>query len=441
MKEYDVNGQDTQDPLSWNGQYRGYGLGSMIDDVAGTILFGDPEASSNMWAEISGYNSQQREFQQQEYLLEKQQLWNSENARMARMKAAGINPNTAAAGIAGSQSSSGAPSVSSATGAPAAAIGSAASMLGAIGSSRQAFAEASFKGATEKPTVQNIIADTEEKATQAGYNEAMSRNIAIANTYLPAEKALGLIALRKNLANMDAQRDLYIAQKSHYASLINEIDKHIEVMQAEQNLLEMQKSVEQKRGLLLDQQTFELKWQNDIRTLFKIDPLSPIENNAFLLWLNKSPLYEGTMNFLQNVNYKRFTGQYASQAEWSWYNRPTNLVESQQWIGHSLAKFIQDFIKSGKPEEFFDKIKSNTEASADFEDAYNDAYDELHDKYIEAKRECRKAKFSAATETYKAECRERRDKLEEELNSFNRAKYRDMLLSKLGNPADIPFEE
>ncbi|MBO7734944.1 MAG: hypothetical protein J6S67_20450 [Methanobrevibacter sp.] len=440
MREYDVSGQQTQDPLGFNGSNRGYGFASAIDDVAGTFLFGDPDASSNIWAELSGYNSQQREFQQQEYLLEKEQNWNSEGARMERMKAAGINPLTAAAGIAGSQGSATAPAVSNATGSPSAAVGSAASMLNSVGSSRQAFAEASFKGATEEPTVQNIIADTEEKATQAGYNKEQAQNLAISNLFLSREKALGLIALRKNLDLMDSQRDLYIAQKEHFGSLIKEVDEHIEVMKAERNLIGTQEAVEKKRGLLLDQQTFELKWQNDIRTMFKIDPTQPIENNTFLLWLQKSPLYDSSLDFIQDINYKRYTGQYKSQSEQSWLSRPTNQYEAAANLGRAYMPKLRELISKVKPSELLEKVNTDKEASAELDDLFNDAKDELKVSMNDAKRLYREVRFSGAADSYKAECKQKYENLKSEYESFTREKFLDILLEQdLNQLSESPF--
>lgn len=131
MKNYDTGGIIGNDPLSAsqsNGLFSG-GLLGKGDDIISFGLFGDADASSNLFKELSGYSAQQREFEQQEYLLDKEQSFADERNRMERLKEAGVNPLTAAAGVAGSAASPIAPAVSNATGGPSAAFGSAASLM------------------------------------------------------------------------------------------------------------------------------------------------------------------------------------------------------------------------------------------------------------------------------------------------------------------------
>lgn len=109
-----------------------FGAAGFLDDVLNFSIFGDPNFSSDLWGELSGKNSQQREFEQQEYLMDKQNEYNSPVNQMERLKAAGINPNVAAEAIAGNNTSASPASVASNTQGAANALGQIASAVSGL---------------------------------------------------------------------------------------------------------------------------------------------------------------------------------------------------------------------------------------------------------------------------------------------------------------------
>lgn len=109
-----------------------YGFAGLLDDALNFTIFGDPNFSSDLWGEISGKYSQQREFEQQEYLMDKENEYNSPVNQMERLKAAGINPNVAAEAIAGNNTSASPSSVASNTQGAANAIGQIASAVSSL---------------------------------------------------------------------------------------------------------------------------------------------------------------------------------------------------------------------------------------------------------------------------------------------------------------------
>lgn len=97
----------------------------------------------SLWDDLTGVTSQQREFEQQEYLMEKEMDYKNPVNQMAMMRQAGINPAVAAQGIAGAAGSGiSAPSVSSSGNQGAAALTSLSSLLSAITQSPEKLANA-----------------------------------------------------------------------------------------------------------------------------------------------------------------------------------------------------------------------------------------------------------------------------------------------------------
>ena len=308
MKEYDITGvNNPADPLGAQGQT---GILSGLDDGFGYLLFGDSNASSSIMGELTGYNAQQREFQQQEYLLEKEQAWNSEEARMRRMKAAGINPNVAASGIAGGSSNASAPAVPSAAGGAAAGLSAASQLAGTIGDNALKSAQAKEIEKQLEPNIQNTIADTFWKYKQAGYTDLQAQGLSIANAYLSTEKFLGIVALNENINVLQGQwknlqKDIEVKN-----ARIKEIDKHIEEMGASISLQEKEALLAEKKCLQIDQETIEAKFWNDTRQQYGIDPRNPIENNLLMLGVTGNPNYDSSLKIVYESQYKRSLGEY-----------------------------------------------------------------------------------------------------------------------------------
>lgn len=173
-------------------------------------------------AELLGYNAQQREFKQQEYLLDKEQQWSSEQERMKRMKAAGINANTAAAGIAGSASNPTAPTVSNATGAPAAGV---SALGGALGSIMQGTAANRQAGVAEQKMPSEIDKLNAEAATEwekMGLTSA-ERQIAETNLKYADESAFRDLQIKRVNVHMVNQQ--YKNLKAQHDNIIAEYDE------------------------------------------------------------------------------------------------------------------------------------------------------------------------------------------------------------------------
>lgn len=97
----------------------------------------------SLWDDLTGVTSQQREFEQQEYLMEKEMDYKNPVTQMALMRQAGINPAVAAQGIAGAAGAGiSAPTVSSSGNQGAAALSSLASLLSSITQSPEHLASA-----------------------------------------------------------------------------------------------------------------------------------------------------------------------------------------------------------------------------------------------------------------------------------------------------------
>lgn len=206
---------------------------------------------SGMWNDLMGFTSQSREFSQQEYLQDKMNEYNSPENQMARMRAAGINPNIAAAGIAGSGNESAqAPAVSNNQNGVANGIGQAAGAIASLGAGAAGFAGAGLAGkqAEEIATMLPIKASAltnESRLTleNIGLVKAQAEAISIANYYKPQELQLGIARAQLELPFMMSQMRLFNGQYERDVAAAKLDLQKIEESKATISLMDYQKGL------------------------------------------------------------------------------------------------------------------------------------------------------------------------------------------------------
>lgn len=224
MRNYGVDGFQN-DPLKNRKNNSGYyeqggsGVLGFFDDMIGQIFFNDPDASGSIFGELTGYNAQQREFEQQEYLLEKQWEHDSYAAQMARAKAAGINPNLAAQGIVGGNVSAQPASVSSNTSGAAGAVNALSGVANAITGGKASLAEAAFKDGTLQPTIDNLRNEALEHLANYGLTDAQRQSAENYLKYVDEDQYLDIQMKRVNvkrykqeLKNAKSMHDSIVSQ-------------------------------------------------------------------------------------------------------------------------------------------------------------------------------------------------------------------------------------
>lgn len=201
LQTTDIDSTETNNGMFNDGS--GFGVNSASDMSNGFVdNFLDPTGFvKGFYNDVLGFTSQEREFEQQFLMTEKQNEWNSAAAQMERAKAAGINPLTAAAGIAGSGSSGVAPAAGSAT--PSSAIGDVIGLPSEM-AARAAQSEAS-KAAAEQ--ARSVARNADRLADAQIFNEAANAASFLVGCGVPeiAAMAVGLSSARNGMQGfMDA---------------------------------------------------------------------------------------------------------------------------------------------------------------------------------------------------------------------------------------------
>lgn len=246
---YDTNSHASNNPFN----FLDSGLLGGIDNLLGQVLFGDEQSSSQLTGELTGYNSQQREFQQQEYLMDKQNEYNSPVNQMARMKAAGINPNTAASGIAqGGNESAQAPQVSSNTQGASAGLSALAGSVGTIGQVAQVAsqvrknnAEAANQESQALRSNTLLPLDFSMTLEGIGLTKQQARALAIENYYRPQQQYLQTAQMYLQLPMMKKEMDLLDAKYSSEMKSIDVMDQQIAESKGRVDLMAWQKMVDE----------------------------------------------------------------------------------------------------------------------------------------------------------------------------------------------------
>lgn len=235
-----------------------------IDDFVGTFLFGNPDASSSIFGELTGYNSQQREFEQQEYLQDKMNEYNNPVNQMARLKAAGINPNTAAAGVAGvGNQSADAPQVNSNSAGASNALNALSGVANAVTGGVASVAKAAFDKGILNPTIEKLKGEAGVAFETAGLTSA--QRLAAENylQYMNDDQYLDLQVKRVNLDRY--KQDLFNEQKRHYLIIeeINKAKEEVKVLETQQGVNAALEAKLKAEKLEVDENTRYQRWIND----------------------------------------------------------------------------------------------------------------------------------------------------------------------------------
>lgn len=277
---YDTNSHSSNNPFN----FLDTGLLGGVDNFLGWALFGDEKSSSQLFGELTGYNSQQREFQQQEYLQDKQNLYNLPANQMQRMKDAGINPNTAAAGISqGGNESAQAPQVSTNTQGAAQGLNAAAGAVSSLGQLssinelNQSQADLNNAQANESRSLLGIkrglyLAQTQEALEAAGLSHHQGIAFAIENVFRGesllldiAAKRFQLPILRQTFRNLQKDYDIKVQQIKNMEQDIIESGHRI-------NLMDAQALRERKTAMKIEAETWYQNAINQTMTDFHFDP-------------------------------------------------------------------------------------------------------------------------------------------------------------------------
>lgn len=298
-ESYDYNTMGfANDPLSSNGNT---GLLDMIDNGLGGILFGDPDASSSIFGELTGYNAQQREFAQQEYMQDKIWEHDAPAAQMNRMKAAGINLNTAAAGVAGGNVSAPAPAVGSPSSAPGAGLGAIGSFIHDIASANKESQEAKQVESDAETRRSLWSAQTAHELEAAGVDKETSRGLTITNGFLKAEHAQELLIKMQTFENM---RSEWQNLEDEHQLNVKKLNWYDDEMQANISLLDKKAIQASKEAEEASENAAYQKKINDFFDKYGFDPRNPDDVALRNLWLKNPDLYYKTLGVLTDKAYQ-----------------------------------------------------------------------------------------------------------------------------------------
>ena len=294
-----------------------------------------------LFGEIFGANDQYRSQEWQDYMLTREQEWSDPAAQMERMKNAGINPNIAAQGIAGSPTSPSAPSSPSGSSAGAAGLGSMASMIGGVAGASEALQNANLIKQTTDPTVKEILSRTHKNLTSAGVDDKTAQRMALENVFIPLEHQLGLQSLQEHINLQKEQIGWYRQTVDNLKEQIREIDQHIELMKSQGNLADKQALVASKVAKQTELQNFQLNFDNNLRTLLKVNPNNPMAENIYIRALQGIDTSKD-VDLLENINYKRVAGE--SKAERMFGSSKTPWEMGDKYLNR-LVDFIRGSFK------------------------------------------------------------------------------------------------
>lgn len=247
----------------------GNGLGLGILGAAGLGIAG------TIWNTVAGRKAQEREFAQQEYLMDKQNEYNDPRNQMQRMLAAGINPNVAGTQIAANQVSASPAQVPTNSANAAGAFGQAASAVSELAktpSEITANTAGAAKDAAEAKTEDELRHERLNQIKAAWQVDDMTaQTLAMQLDNVEAEQLSRIQNLVSQSEMFNAQRDVYIKQLELFNAQINELNATAD----KESALELQ----------IKKQNFMLDFRNQCATIFGIDINQPVESQAFLVGL------------------------------------------------------------------------------------------------------------------------------------------------------------
>lgn len=175
---------------------------------------------------------QEKEFGQQIALQQYQNEWNSEDARMQRMKEAGINPLTAAGAIAGQGTSPSTGSVPSAIGAEANTLKTIADIgsgIAGVGSGIGSLASSYIGFMKLIPEINNITQDTANKLADMGFTNAQTYGVLKDNFYKGQDWEATLNIKRQQYTNMCSELNNIRARHDEIMKSIDQIQSQIDL--------------------------------------------------------------------------------------------------------------------------------------------------------------------------------------------------------------------
>lgn len=377
------------------------------------------------------------EYSQQMLATMYQNHWNSEQERMRRMQEAGINPFAAAQGIAGVGGSQGsvASSPNSSVGVAGqnmAALGNtAANMLSAGGSTFANVAQGFSMLSKLRGEIDKIDSETQLNFENLGFTKLQSRALSTQLKYMDWKEKMSCFQALASYNNTIAEYDIL---KQEHLNKIAELDKII----AETDLTISLEEKANAEKLKIDEETRWQKADNDFWNLHGYQRGVPFYEGLRDAAVNGKSLDINALgDVVAGYEGKIYFARENAAAKASWNRRPSNAYEATAWVGASLGNSLKEFFATNNSVDALKKISSDVEAAAEFEEAYSEAYQELNAAYHEARKEYRSVKYSAASDSYKYECKQKRDKLKDERDSFSRTKFSELLVDKFTGRSSI----
>ena len=413
-------------------------------DIINTGLEQAASFSDGNWLEqllVPG-QVQEREFGQQVALQQMQNEWNSEQEKMRRLKEAGVNPLTAAQGVSGSGQS---PATSSV---PGQAVTSPPSDVGAavsgIGQGVEAFSKSKETRKLLDNRNKNLVTDTFLKLKEAGYQDALAKNLSIATMFLPQEKMLNLMAMAAEVPKINAEYNSIMQGIDESKERIKEIDARIKLAEATANYQDKLALEAEKRTLQIQVQTDMDNWRLDKMKRLNLDPNNPIESNMFTMACegNQDLVDKGAAVF-RDIEYNKSTGAYDAEeehaydiaydkeraaAEATWLSRPNNIPSLLVQDVAELGKLVRNHkIKRESAEIQIKQKKLFQKGFKEMKDhqlkemqTANHEYRKLASKYGRNSDVAKKAKYKAisASNVY---------------HSYDEDDYVDLLFNQVGD--------
>lgn len=236
-----------------------------------SVISGVAGLGASIYSVEAAKGLQQKEFDQQVFLMDKENEYNLPTNQMQRLKDAGINPNTAAAGVAGNGNTSASPSsVPSATAAPAQAVTAGASAAGAVSNAMLQSSQRNEIETMLDVNKSNVEADTIAKLEAAGLSHESASAIVKTLPYQVGNMAMDIAQKR---ATIDKTNQEFQNLKAYHDNIVAEYNKIL----AETNLIQSQ---EQYQKALTDLTKEQYRYQNEMNEFWKLHgymPDSPLD--------------------------------------------------------------------------------------------------------------------------------------------------------------------
>lgn len=359
MATYNPDGRYQVDGVFDSGNYHSVDYSAS----AGENIFGwIGNFVNGVYNDLTGTTSQQREFAQQEYLIDKQNEYNLPTNQMQRMRDAGINPNIAASGIAGLGAQSAQPSQVNSN------VGGVAQGLDAVGGVADSVANSVSTYGKLKPEIDNLESITNANNASARESDA---NADRTNALIPFEKAefigkvssllttsgipevvaalagatasdgvdsiIKILKTPDQCRRYDLEMDLLDSQINLENQRFAEIQKHIKEMDGHISLMDMQRQYQE--ALRNHEQTlngidkkrkelYDVYWSDDVMAVGKMI-LDNYGQDAFDSWLQVG----------YDMSYWSSKGSYDAEAEAA-YEKAFNAYKASRDVDVEFADWL-----------------------------------------------------------------------------------------------------